>query len=420
MRILILHRIPYPKIEYHRGIDHDRHDVTYLGTATALATLPADLRATRAVRPGEGATYDEAVAWLDGQRGRFDRIISMSEYELLDAARLRERLDVPGARVERVLLARDKVLMKSAVERAGLRVPRFLPLADLLKRGGAAPWQGRTVLKPHRGASSENVVVFATPAEAYAAVTARRSSAADLDTPDDNGEAVASYQVEEFVDGPVLHFDGLVQGGRVLALTGSEYLGTCLGYAQGRPLGSFQIRLTDGAERWVDRALDAVGIHDGSFHLEAIRDDAGELVFLEVGNRVGGADVADTFERRTGVHLPSWELRVLLGEDVAGRLPQPPADRAWYGWFVHPGHHLGAGVLERLDGTDGFRAEALTWHELPTGTPLPDHITYGAHETVLTGTIGAASPDGTRDWMTRLFGSLRLHAAAHPHEGAQT
>ncbi|NEB00234.1 ATP-grasp domain-containing protein [Streptomyces sp. SID13726] len=418
MKILVLHRVPYPKIEYHRGIDHDVHDVTYFGRRPALDTLPEGLRREEVERPGLRDPYDEAVQWLDGDPRTFDRIISMSEYELLDAARLRERLGVPGAPVARVLLARDKVLMKRAVDRAGLRVPRFLPLTDFLRADGRAPWSGATVLKPHRGASSEDVVVYGDPREAYASVTGRTSGVSELDGTEVTDEAVASYEVEEFVDGPVLHFDGLVQDGRVLALTGSEYLGTCLGYAQGVPLGSFQIRLTDAAREWVARALDAVEIREGSFHLEAIRDSGGELVFLEVGNRVGGADVAATFELRTGVHLPSWELRVLLGERVAGLLPERGSAR-WYGWFVHPGHHLAPGVFAGFDGAEEFSADprSVTWQEAAHGTALPDHITYGAHETPLAGIAGTGSPEETREWMARLFASLRIRT--HAHEGAQ-
>ncbi|MEU2063703.1 ATP-grasp domain-containing protein [Streptomyces sp. NPDC013455] len=424
MRILILHRVPYPKIEYHRGIDHDRHDVTYFGTAGALATLPDGLRCARVERPGTAAPYDEAVAWLDGlaEPPRFDRIISMSEYELLDAARLRERLGVPGAPVERVLLSRDKVLMKQAVEKAGLRVPRFLPLTEFLAADGKAGWTGPTVLKPHRGASSVDVVVFGSAEEAYTSVSGRRSGVAELDG-EAQAEAAGDFEVEEFVSGPVLHFDGLVENGRVLALTASEYLGTCLAYAQGLPMGSFQIDLADGIAAWVDEVLRAVRIEEGSFHLEGIRDDGGtgELVFLEVGNRVGGADVAATFELRTGVHLPSWELRVLLGEEVAGRLPAAPPDAGYYGWFVHPGHHLAPGTFEGFDGAEPFRTDprALTWQELAPGAPLPGHVTYGAYETPLAGIAATASPEETRDFMAGLFQALRLRTSA-PRDTQET
>ncbi|RLU90526.1 ATP-grasp domain-containing protein [Streptomyces griseocarneus] len=409
MKILILHRVPYFKIEYHRGISHDRHEVTYFGTDKALDTLPPDLRCERVSRPGERPAFEEARDWLAEHPRAFDRIISASEYELLDAARLREHLGVPGAALDQVALARDKVLMKEAVEQAGLRVPRFLPLTRFLELDGRVPWSGRTVLKPHRGASSEDVLVFGTPRQAAAAVTGRRTGVARLDA----GAGLEDFQVEEFVSGPIRHFDGLVQGGEVLVLSASEYVGTCLKYAQGESMGSFQIAYSEETRAWVSRALAAVRIEDGSFHLEAIVDEGGnaeELVFLEVGNRVGGADVVATVELATGVHLPSYELRVLLGERIADSLPEPPADRRWYGWFVHPGHHLAGREYRGLDGTLAFRAgpRVVTWHELPPGAPLPDHITYQAGETVLAGIVASGTPEETRDWMTGLFGSLSV------------
>ncbi|MCC3768713.1 acetyl-CoA carboxylase biotin carboxylase subunit family protein [Streptomyces sp. UNOC14_S4] len=412
MKILILHRVPYFKIEYHRGISHDRHEVTYFGTDRALATLPPDLRCERVSRPGERPAFEEARDWLAEHPRAFDRVISASEYELLDAARLREHLGVPGAPVDQVALARDKVLMKQAVEEAGLRVPRFLPLTRFLEQDGRVGWSGRTVLKPHRGASSEDVLVFDTPRQAAAAVTERHTGVARLDA----GIGLEDFQVEEFVSGPIRHFDGLVQGGEVLVLSASEYVGTCLKYAQGESMGSFQIEFTEETRTWVSRALAAVRIEDGSFHLEAIVDEAGagepeeELVFLEVGNRVGGADVVATVELATGVHLPSYELRVLLGEHVAEALPEPPAERRWYGWFVHPGHHLAGREYRGLDGTRAFRASShvVTWHELPSGAPLPDHITYQAGETVLAGIAASDTPEETRDWMAGLFASLSV------------
>ncbi|MFF9162065.1 acetyl-CoA carboxylase biotin carboxylase subunit family protein [Streptomyces longwoodensis] len=413
MKILVLHRVPYFKIEYHRGISHDRHDVTYFGTDEALATLPPHLRCERVSRQGLRTAFEEARDWLAHRPRHFDRVISVSEYELLDAALLREHLGVPGAPADQVALARDKVLMKQAVEGAGLRVPRFLPLPRFLDLAGGAPWEGRTVLKPHRGASSEDVLVFDTPRQAVEAVTARRTGVPRLDA----GEDPADFEVEEFVSGPIRHFDGLVQGGELLVLTASEYIGTCLQYAQGSPLGSFQLTPSQEERAWVARALAAVRIEDGSFHLEAIVH-RGETVFLEVGNRVGGADVVATVELATGVHLPSYELRALLGERVTGTLPEPPADRRLYGWFVCPGHHLAGQEFQGLDGTAAFRhhPSVIAWNELPPGSPLPRHITYQSGETVLAGIVASNTPEDGRRWITDLFASLsvRTRPGARP------
>ncbi|WP_394824928.1 acetyl-CoA carboxylase biotin carboxylase subunit family protein [Pendulispora albinea] len=413
MNILILHRVPYPRIEYHRGIDHTLHDVTYFGKREIIASLPPDLRCTAVERPGKLSALEEARAWLTEHPQDFDRVISMSEYELLDAARLREWLGVEGAPVGQVMLARDKVLMKGAVARSGLRVPRFLPLSELIRQDGKAPWSGSTVLKPHSGASSVDVVVFDDPSKVHAAIAGKRTGVAELDR---DGADLSLFEVEEFIDGPILHFDGLVEQGKILTLTASEYIGTCLEYARGLPIGSYQIELSEEMEAWVARALDAVDIHNGSFHLEAIVDRQGERVFLEVGNRVGGADVVPTFEMATGIHLPSQELRILLQDTVEGTLPAPPKDRRWFGWFAFPGHHLGGHLFMGFDGAGSFRgsSSAVTWHELSIGKPLPTNITYSAHEAPLAGIVGTSSPAETRRWIVRLFQSLRMRTAS-PH-----
>ncbi|WP_394830050.1 ATP-grasp domain-containing protein [Pendulispora rubella] len=414
MNILILHRVPYPRIEYHRGIDHTLHNVTYFGKREILASLPADLRCTAVERPGKNSALEEARAWLTEYPQDFDRVISMSEYELLDAAHLRDWLGVDGAPVGQVLLARDKVLMKGAVARAGLRVPRFLPLPELIRREGKAPWSGPTVLKPHSGASSVDVVVFDDPSKIHAAWVEKRSGVSKLDQ--DSADP-SLFEVEEFLDGPILHFDGLVEQGKVLTLSASEYIGTCLEYARGLPIGSYQIELSEDMRDWVGRALDAVDIHNGSFHLEAIVHQ-GERVFLEVGNRVGGADVVPTFELATGIHLPSQELRILLQDTVEGTLPPPPKDRQWYGWFAFPGHQLSGHLFNGFDGADALRrsSSVVTWNELPLGKALPKDVTYSAHEAPLAGMVATSSPAETRRWIVRLFQSLRMRTAS-PHIG---
>lgn len=414
MNILVLHRVPYARIDYARGIDHDLHDVTYFGKREILDTIPPRLRCTRIERPGEASAFDEASAWLDANPRRFDVVVSLSEYELLDAAKLRTWLGIGGKSVEEVLLVRDKVKMKQAVHEAHLRVPRFAPLRAWLDAQGETPWRGKTVLKPHSGASSADVVVFESPAALWEALGARRTGVAALDL---EASHIDEFELEEYVEGPVLHFDGIVAGGEIRAICASRYVGTCLDYAAGRPLGSFHFVLSDAARRWVDEVLKAVRIDSGAFHLEAF-DDGGELVFLEVGNRVGGADVVATFELATGVHMPSAELQLLLGEPLRIAPRAPFAQQLWHGWFVFPGHHVRGGTFHGLAGVEPFRTSpaVLAWNELEAGRAFASHVTYSAHETPLAGIIGTPSPDETRQWIERLFASasLRVHESAAP------
>ncbi|WP_321800774.1 ATP-grasp domain-containing protein [Caballeronia sp. J97] len=410
MNVLILHRIPYQKIDYHRGIDHERHEVTYFGKKEALATIPLGLRCKMIERPGAASAFEEGRSWLGASPQQIDRIISLSEYELLDAAYLREWLGVPGAEVSQVSLARDKMLMKEAVSQAGLRVPGFVSLPDFLASDGHASWRGKTVLKPLLGASSEDVVVFSGPNDAFAAIAAGRSGAAQLDST----RSPSNYEVEEFIEGAILHFDGLVHRGCLLAMTASEYIGTCLSFANGEPLGSYHYPFTDAERQWVQRVLSATAIHNGSFHLEAIRHGP-ELVFLEIANRAGGADVVRTFELATGIHLPTHELRILIDEPY-NVLEHSISNGRWHGWFVFPGHHLKEGMNRGLVGANEFRGnEAVVhWHELDIGAPLVRDITYQSHEVPLAGVVATRCAEDTRAWIERLFRS-----ASYPFETLQ-
>ncbi|SAL29802.1 ATP-dependent carboxylate-amine ligase domain-containing protein [Caballeronia turbans] len=407
MRILILHRIPYHKIDYHLGIDHDRHDVYYIGTEKNLATIPASLPCKQLLRPGTDRASDEVIAIIKSLDITFDRVLSLSEYELLDAARVRDALGISGPGVAKVEKVRDKLLMKRLVAQAGLRVPRAIALAEFMDNPGIADWFGRTVLKPLDGASSEDVVVFDSPSAMLTALHDHRTGVYSLDDAT-RALATARFEIEEFVTGPILHFDGLVTDSRVAVVVGSRYVGTCLDYASGMPLGSVQIDDDPVAREWVQKVVSAVEIRDGSFHLEAI-DNGGSLVFLEIANRVGGADVVDTFRMRTGIHLPSCELKLLIGEAV--ELRTTPDSGVRYGWFVLPGHHMPRGGCH-LHGSQGFVSHPwmARWNQLAHGQPLPRHITYQATEAPAAGVIAGPSTQDLEHLLKDLFASVRIES----------
>ncbi|HEV3156063.1 MAG TPA: hypothetical protein VGZ00_01830 [Candidatus Baltobacteraceae bacterium] len=413
MNILILHRIPYAKIDYHRGVAHDRHDVTYVGTASALATIPAHLRAQKIERPGLLSAADEILARPDIMRRQFDRVISLSEYELADAARLRERFGVPGPTFSDVERVRNKVVMKHAVAAAGLRVPRFVRLDDFLRDPARAAWDGTTVLKPVDGASSEDLLILPSLQETHARIFERRTGIARLDG---DYPRYDRFEIEEFVDGPILHIDGLVEEERLLTCVASRYVGTCAAYARGIPFGSVQIDDDLDLRSWTASVLSAVGITRGSFHLEAIEHD-GELVFLEVAHRVGGADVVATFELATGIHLPSAELALILDEHKR-RLPTQRRSQESYGWFVVPGHHLPT-THARVIGHERFITSPmmLRWNQLDESRPLPRTITYQALEVPAAGVVRGASSKELAGFLRSMFDSIRLVPIAAAMQG---
>ncbi|GLZ60774.1 hypothetical protein [Micromonospora sp. NBRC 107095] len=400
MRILILHRITDDIIRYADGLDFEAHEVTFIGTAERMATLPARLPGTRIERPGTGATETEVVAALAGHP-KPDLVIAQSEFDLIAAARIREALDVPGPREADVLPVRDKVMMKAAAARAGLRVPRYLPLVSALD-GADVGWSGRTVLKPLDGASSQGVRVFDTPASALE--TVRRDGLPSDAHP-------TGFEIEEFVSGPIIHVDGLAVDGTPVTLQASRYVGTCLGYAEGSPLGSVQTDTPPAVVEWTTACLRAVGITTSLFHLEGIETPDG-LVFLEVASRFGGAGVADTFELATGVHMPSVQLRALSTSGASAPEAHDSGPDAQYGWFIIPGHTLGARFCT-VDGADEFRRSPLTWRwvQRTEDEPVSQALSYAEYDVPIAGIVGPAPTAVLEQFLRDIFASVKVTAA---------
>jgi biotin carboxylase len=292
--------------------------------------------------------------------------------------------------------------MKAAIAAVGLRAPRFLDLETALAGGSAAvSWTGPTVLKPRAGASSEGVRRFPT---VQAALAAALSAPAGID----------DLEIEEFVEGPIIHVDGLVADGAALAVQASRYVGTCLGFAEGAPLGSVQVDTTAEVLQWTLQCLRAVGITTGPFHLEGIETQEG-LVFLEVGARFGGADVVDTFERATGVRLPTAQLQLLVDGPGTALAVGTPGPGQRYGWFVWPGHTLGTTYC-RIVGEAAFRDDPRVWRwvQRRPDEAVSSDITYADAQVPLAGVVGPGTIDELVRLLTEMFATITVAPVGEP------
>ena len=367
MKILILHRVPFAVLHYDQLIDHAAHEVIYLGAEDRLDDLPPDLRAVRiALLPGQDhATHVERS--VDRFLG-VDRVVSASQYTLRDAARIREVIDCPGMRVDAFDAVDDKVIMKARIRAQGLRAPAFIPYPQFLETQDC-PWAGKTVLKPRCETASRNVSVFSSPqmllAEALRGEIPERPAA-------------ESMQVEEFVEGPILHFDGFARHGEIALIQPSRYYGTCLGYARGESLGSMQFddpALAEAAAGYVR----ASGIADGAFHLEMIETEAG-LCFLEIAPRVGGGGINDVMRLRWGIDLVAADIAVQAGLEPPAYASRPTEER--YGFYIVPGHqYAGSRCTVRIDYPE--RARIVEATAIGADETLGTEITHNAGEVPL-------------------------------------
>ncbi len=406
MKLLILHRVPYSFIEYHRVIDHGLHDVVYVGTPAQLATIPSDLACSRLERPGQAGLVEEVLT-LFSPDDHIDRVISVSQYEAMEAAQIRRALGVEGETPEQVHIVNDKVAMKAAVAAAGLRVPRFVGCYEALTSSSAdaAPWAGKTVLKPVDGTASKDVLVFPTYADAISAIAGQSTGLEGLDP--------GRFQLEEYVEGPIFHFDGLMLAGDPVAIVANKYLGTCLEFAQGIPQGSTQLDDDGGRCGVALEYLRAVGIRNGPFHLELIEAIDG-LVFLEVAARSGGGGIKDTFRLATGIDMVAAGLAISLDRSPLDVNPlkqwfeTTSGDRT-YGDFMFPGHLLQSRHCT-IEGSEKFRGhpDVLKWKELEGDTSLPNTVSYFDFELPVCGIVAGDSSSEVEALLREILTTVRV------------
>ncbi|WP_327320186.1 ATP-grasp domain-containing protein [Streptomyces sp. NBC_01235] len=357
-------------------IDFEKYDVTLLLDAFAASRLPEDVR-RRFARVGILALprrvdlddYDRASEQMIALVREFSRdlgepsaIVGLYENTTLPAARLREEFGLPGTDVRTTLLFRDKVLMKQALNGV-VRVPRYwdvdaaTPTAELEDIAAGLP--GKVVLKPRSQAASFGIEIFDSAGDflRYARTEGIRDH----------------YEVEEFVEGAVCHFDGLMRDGEILFLSAARYLGNCFDLQYGKEALA-SVCIDDPVQvrqihEFTERVLGTLGLRDGSFHLEAFRTPDGDLVFLEVANRLGGGYIRRHFQEAYGLDLLAESIAVCMNlpsavEKATTHLDLRAAGRGVTGW-VHPALQEDALCqVKRIRGLD-VCPDSVIYSEIP-------------------------------------------------------
>lgn len=229
----------------------------------------------------ENAVVEQVKTWLRGRS--VDRVECMWERLMYLAARLRAAFAVPGMSMEQTLVFRDKELMKQAVEKAGLRVPRHGRARTKKEAWAAVERTGYpAICKPIDGAGSKD--------------TFRCNDAAEFETALQRTVHIDELSIEEFIDGEELTYDTVCAEGRILFENVAWYRPKPMVLAQNEWISMQNIVLRDLAADLPrpgvalgHGVLKALGFQTGFTHMEWFRTDKGEAVFGEIGGRPPGA-----------------------------------------------------------------------------------------------------------------------------------
>ncbi|KWS66416.1 biotin carboxylase [Pseudomonas syringae pv. syringae] len=271
-------------------------------TPESLGSLPAERLASSSTLPSldDVAAVMAEVDRMIQLHGVPQRVVALNEGDLLSAAAIRERWAIPGDSVAWIERFRDKLTMFNvAGQQSAIAVLPAVAADDseavcqLLAEHGYP-----LVLKPRFGTASRGVRILR-----------KASDLALLQEPQ-----LEPMMVQVFCAAPILHVDGWWDGEQVVVLTASRYVNSCADFGPDSPLGS--IELEAGAEELriasrVAELLAAFAAQRGIvFHLELF-DDGDDLYFLEIGARVGGAEIPFLWREVRDIDLVgiAWELQ---------------------------------------------------------------------------------------------------------------
>ncbi|HEY2577021.1 MAG TPA: hypothetical protein VGI74_11990 [Streptosporangiaceae bacterium] len=249
----------------------------------------------------------------NGPSGRgYDAVLSVYEHALVHAAVLARVFGCRGMALEVAVRFRDKWLQKEVIRAAGLRTARSDVMEDIAYPGELPEldtWP--RVLKPMYGVGTQLTALVSSQEELRAAAGRFYQKMPRYRT----------YVAEEFSRGDEWTADGVMFRGELMFLSVATYQEPCLTVLEKQePLTYRRFDPEVDADvfklagPFVRKAIAAIGLEDGIFHMELFHDrDSGELIFGECNGRRGGALVPEEIFYKFSVDIGEEAVRCALG-----------------------------------------------------------------------------------------------------------
>jgi biotin carboxylase len=268
------------------------------------------------------ASLINAVSYA-ARNQKIDRVVALDEFDMENVSALREHLRIPGMGLTTVRYFRDKLAMRARAKEEGVLVPEFVhvlnydDLREFMERI-PGPW----LLKPRSQASGIGMKKI-------------RTSEALWPWLEQLGDDQSSYLLEQFVPGNVFHVDSVVSEREVLFAEAHAYGAPPLDVSHGGGVFTTRTLPRDAAETLRLKELNkelirVLGLVRGVTHAEFLKaHETGNIYFLEIAARVGGAYISDVIETASGINLwREWaKLEVGAGK-VPYELSEPSQDYA--------------------------------------------------------------------------------------------
>lgn len=257
--------------------------------------------------------------------GRIDRFESLNEHWLERDAAVRTDFNIPGIRSDFIENLKHKSKMSAFFRKAGVETIRQHGYVD---KAGVEAFIAEVgypiVIKPDQGSGASNTLKIDGPSDLDAFEAARKPG--------------VRYVAEQFIDGIVLTYDGLVnRDGEVVFAASHRFEQSIMGVVNADShLNYYCLPVVNSAVEKAGRAaVKAFGIREKFFHIEFFqtRKD-GRIVALEINMRPPGAWMTDAINYSYDMDI----YREWAGMVVNNRVGGPFTGRYYTGYASRKNH----------------------------------------------------------------------------------
>jgi biotin carboxylase len=299
----------------------------------------------------------------------FGYTFSMDEWALIPVARVTDLFGLPGNSLETVTLLRDKWAMRQHLNKLG-----FSPVAAQIGRtrediaAFAREYGLPMIAKPSDGAGSFGIFTI----QKLADIDSAWAQIQQL--------GLASFLMEEYLEGPEISAESVSFGGRhvVLATTNKLLLPNYVEIGHSIPAEiSEDMRASVNAT--VVEFLDAVGMREGTAHTELKLTPKG-IRIVESHNRVGGSKINTMVQLVYGVDMTWYSLAWPFGlTEAITQAPPAHAGAAIRYFTPAPGivrEISGVAAAQDIEGVVEIEMPISVGSQVPPLRHSPDRQAY--------------------------------------------
>jgi hypothetical protein len=238
------------------------------------------------------------------------RLLTNEDSAQLTYGRLREKYGIPGPKFDALLPFVNKVVCKERIKHT-VKIPKFVHFDKQL-------YSNRTVLYLEELEAFLGFPMFAKPIDLVSSVETHFIP--DMQHLKKIADRIFShpyeFEIDEFIEGDLFHCDALIVDESVQFFMAGQCSFALSRFFEGKPVGSIPVEdesRLESLKNFSLKVFSALKCHSGAYHLEAfLEKKSGELIFLELGARTGGALITKVYERLFSLNIEEANYKIQM------------------------------------------------------------------------------------------------------------